>query len=311
MAAGVDHVTRQGWLGAPGEEGRDSLARSRRAGGAASAESDIGTSLQTGAAHGNARNTRAGLRPVAAVPQLRACDDAPVSAEERIAVVTGGNRGIGREVARQLAQRGFSVILGSRDPVAGERAAAQLAGDGLAVRAHRLDVTDTATVEALAWELADRYGRLDVLVNNAAIHYDTWQRASTADLSIVAEAWDTNLMGPWRMCLALLPLLRRGEHRRIVNVSSESGSLAGMGAGTPAYSVTKAALNALTRILAAELRSDGILVNAVCPGWVATDMGGLGGRPVADGAASVLWAVDQPDDGPTGGFFRDGQPLPW
>jgi NAD(P)-dependent dehydrogenase (short-subunit alcohol dehydrogenase family) len=179
------------------------------------------------------------------------------------------------------------------------------------VRAHRLDVTDTGTVEALAWELADRYGRLDVLVNNAAIHYDTWQRASAADLSIVAEAWDTNLMGPWRMCLALLPLLRRGGHRRIVNVSSESGSLASMGGGTPAYSVTKAALNALTRMLAAELRSDGILVNAVCPGWVATDMGGPGGRPVADGAASVLWAVDLPDDGPTGGFFRDGQPLPW
>jgi NAD(P)-dependent dehydrogenase (short-subunit alcohol dehydrogenase family) len=234
-----------------------------------------------------------------------------MNAEDRIALVTGGNRGIGREVARQLAQRGFSVILGSRDPVAGERAAADLAGDGLAVRAHRLDVTDTCTVEALAWELADRYGRLDVLVNNAAIHYDTWQRASTADLSIVAEAWDTNLMGPWRMCLALLPLLRRGQHRRIVNVSSESGSLASMGGGTPAYSVTKAALNALTRILAAELRPHGILVNAVCPGWVATDMGGPGGRPVADGAASVLWAVDLPDDGPTGGFFRDGQPLPW
>jgi NAD(P)-dependent dehydrogenase (short-subunit alcohol dehydrogenase family) len=234
-----------------------------------------------------------------------------MSAEERIAVVTGANRGIGREVARQLGRRGFSVVLGSRDPVAGERAAADLAGDGLSVRAHRLDVTNTGTVEALAWELADRYGRLDVLINNAAIHYDTWQRASAADLSIVAEAWDTNLMGSWRMCLALLPLLRRGQHRRIVNVSSESGSLSGMGAGAPAYSVTKAALNALTRILAAELRPDGILVNAVCPGWVATDMGGPGGRPVGEGAASVLWAVDLPDDGPTGGFFRDGQPLPW
>ncbi len=234
-----------------------------------------------------------------------------MSPGERIAVVTGGNRGIGREVVRQLGQRGFSVILGSRDPVAGERAAAELAGEGLSVRAHRLDVTDTGTVERLAWELADRYGRLDVLVNNAAIHYDTWQRASTADLGIVAEAWDANVMGPWRMCLALLPLLRRGQQRRIVNVSSESGSLASMGGGTPAYSVTKAALNALTRILADELRSEGILVNAVCPGWVATDMGGQGGRPVADGAASVLWAVDLADDGPAGGFFRDGQPLPW
>ncbi len=233
-----------------------------------------------------------------------------MSTDERIAVVTGGNRGIGREIVRQLGDRGFTVILGSRDPVAGARAAAELAGDGLAVRAQRIDVTDTGTVETLAWHLADRYGRLDVLVNNAAIHYDTWQRASTADLAIVAEAWDANLMGPWRMCLALLALLRRGRHPRIVNVSSEAGSLASMG-GTPAYSVTKAALNALTRVLAAELRPDGILVNAVCPGWVATDMGGPGGRPVEAGAASVLWAVDLPDDGPTGGFFRDGQPLPW
>jgi NAD(P)-dependent dehydrogenase (short-subunit alcohol dehydrogenase family) len=234
-----------------------------------------------------------------------------MSSEDRIAVVTGGNRGIGHEVARQLGRRGFTVILGSRDPVAGERAAAALAAEGLAIQAQRLDVTDTGTVEALAWYLADRYGRLDVLVNNAAIHYDTWQQAATADLGTVAEAWDTNLMGPWRMCLALLALLRRGRQRRIVNVSSEAGSLASMGAGPPAYSVTKAALNALTRLLAAELRPEGILVNAVCPGWVATDMGGGAGRPVADGAASVLWAVDLPDDGPTGGFFRDGQPLPW
>ena len=233
------------------------------------------------------------------------------SGTDRVAVVTGGNRGIGREVVRQLGDRGFTVILGSRDPVAGERAAAELAGDGLAVRAHRLDVTDTGTVEKLAWHLADRYGRLDVLVNNAAGHYDTWQQARSADLSVVAEAWDTNLMGPWRMCLALLALLRRGRHCRIVNVSSEAGSLASMGGGTPAYAVTKAALNALTRVLAAELQPDGILVNAVCPGWVATDMGGPGGRPVEAGAASVLWAVDLPDDGPTGGFFRDGQPLPW
>jgi NAD(P)-dependent dehydrogenase (short-subunit alcohol dehydrogenase family) len=233
------------------------------------------------------------------------------SGTDRVAVVTGGNRGIGREVVRQLGDRGFTVILGSRDPVAGERAAAELAGDGLAVRAHRLDVTDTGTVEKLAWHLADRYGRLDVLVNNAAGHYDTWQQARSADLSVVAEAWDTNLMGPWRMCLALLALLRRGRHRRIVNVSSEAGSLASMGGGTPAYAVTKAALNALTRVLAAELQPDGILVNAVCPGWIATDMGGPGGRPVEAGAASVLWAVDLPDDGPTGGFFRDGQPLPW
>jgi NAD(P)-dependent dehydrogenase (short-subunit alcohol dehydrogenase family) len=134
---------------------------------------------------------------------------------------------------------------------------------------------------------------------------------ATADLAVVREAAETNLYGPWLMVKEFLPLLRRGDHPRIVNVSSEAASLASMGGGTPAYTASKVALNALTRMLAAELRGDGILVNAVCPGWVATDMGGPGGRPVADGAASVVWAAVLPDSGPTGGFFRDGRPLPW
>jgi NAD(P)-dependent dehydrogenase (short-subunit alcohol dehydrogenase family) len=122
---------------------------------------------------------------------------------------------------------------------------------------------------------------------------------------------ETNLFGAWRTTLALLPRLRDAEHGRVVNVSSEAGSLASMGGGTPAYQISKAALNALTRTLAGELRSARILVNSICPGWVATDMGGRGGRPVRDGAASVVWAVTLPDDGPTGGFFRDGRPVPW
>jgi NAD(P)-dependent dehydrogenase (short-subunit alcohol dehydrogenase family) len=175
----------------------------------------------------------------------------------------------------------------------------------------RLDVADQASVDALAGEVGERLGRLDVLVNNAAIHYDTWQRAEGADLDVVQEALETNLLGAWRVTLALLPLLRKSGHGRVVNVSSELGSLANMGGGTPAYAVSKAALNALTRILAAELRRDHILVNAVCPGWAATDMGGPGGRPVAEGARSVLWGIDLPDDGPTGGFFQDGRALPW
>src|SRR5256885_5620121 len=122
---------------------------------------------------------------------------------------------------------------------------------------------------------------------------------------------ETNLFGAWRTTLAFLPLLRASAHPRTVNVSSQGGSLAGMGAGTPGYHVSKAALNALTLTLAAELRRDGVLVNAVCPGWVATDMGGAGGRPVSEGAASVMWAVELQDDGPSGGFFRDGRPVPW
>jgi NAD(P)-dependent dehydrogenase (short-subunit alcohol dehydrogenase family) len=229
----------------------------------------------------------------------------------RIAVVTGANRGIGLEVARQLADAGDTVVLGSRDRIRGEEAARPLVDAGRDVLVRRLDVTDQSTLDAVAAELSASYGRLDVLVNNAAINYDTWQQAAGADLTVVAETIDTNLVGAWRAINAFLPLLRSSEHGRIVNVSSESGSLASMGGGTPAYSTSKAALNALTRILADELRPEGILVNSVCPGWVATDMGGRGGRPVAQGAASVVWAVDLADGGPTGGFYRDGKPVPF
>jgi NAD(P)-dependent dehydrogenase (short-subunit alcohol dehydrogenase family) len=228
----------------------------------------------------------------------------------RVVLVTGANRGIGRELARQLNLRGDAVVLTARDLAKAERAAAALP-DHERVLTRRLDVTDPASIEEVAADLEHRYGRLDVLVNNAAIHYDTWQQASTADLQVVREALEANLLGAWQTSLTLLPLLRASGHGRIVNVSSEAGSLASMDGGIPAYNVSKAALNALTRMLASDLRRDRILVNAVCPGWVATDMGGPGGRPVAEGAASVLWAVDLPDDGPTGGFYRDGHPLPW
>jgi len=233
-------------------------------------------------------------------------------AGERVVVVTGANRGIGLEVVRQLAARGDCAVLAARDLERGRAAADGLrAQEGLEVDVVRLDVTEPDSCSAAAEEVRDRRGRVDVLVNNAAIDYDLGARASTADLRVVAEAMDTNLLGAWRVALAFLPLLRTRSSARIVNVSSEAGSLTNMGGGTPAYSVSKTGLNALTRMLAAELRTEGVLVNSVCPGWVATDMGGAGGRPVADGAASVLWAVDLPDDGPTGGFFRDGRPLPW
>jgi NAD(P)-dependent dehydrogenase (short-subunit alcohol dehydrogenase family) len=227
----------------------------------------------------------------------------------RVALVTGANRGIGREVARGLAQRGFVTVAGARDRAKGEATAREL-GDGVVAR--QLDVADPESVAAAAAWVRDELGRLDVLVNNAAILYDTWQRAADADLDVVHEALETNLFGAWRLCQACLGLMRDTDgSRRIVNVSSGAGSLTGMGGGAPAYRISKVSLNALTRMLAAELRDTGILVNAVCPGWVATDMGGAGGRPVTEGAASVLWAVDLPDDGPTGGFFRDGQPVPW
>jgi NAD(P)-dependent dehydrogenase (short-subunit alcohol dehydrogenase family) len=228
-----------------------------------------------------------------------------------VAVVTGANRGIGREVVRRLAHEGYGVVLGARDEARGRAAAEELGGGGAGIVACALDVAGDESVSAAAAWVRAELGRCDALVNNAAIDYDTDARATTADLGRVQRAMETNLYGAWRTAVAFLPLLRRSPHPRLVNVSSGGGSISEMGAGTPAYSVSKAALNALTRILAAELRADGVLVNAVCPGWAATDMGGPGGRPVGEGAASVVWAVLLDDDGPTGGFFRDGRPVAW
>ena len=240
-------------------------------------------------------------------------EPAPGKRKHRVALVSGGNRGIGLEVVRQLAALGHTVILGSRDLTKGE-AAARAIGDGAPgrVSAVRLDVTDPGSVEHAVKEIDRRFSALDVLINNAAIHYDTWQTAVAADVEgVVREAFETNLLGAWRMIRACVPLMRRSRYGRIVNVSSGAGAIASMGAGTPAYSTSKAALNALTKIVADELRKSNILVNAVCPGWVATEMGGAGGRPVAEGAAGIVWAATLPGGGPTGGFFRDRKPIGW
>ncbi len=224
-----------------------------------------------------------------------------------IALVTGANRGIGLEVSRQLAQSGMRVFLGARDAAKGEAAAGEMARGGFDVQAVALDVTDAASIQALR----DRVGAVDVLVNNAGVDYDTDQTTLSADLARVRGTFETNLFGAWMMAQAFAPGMRDRRWGRIVNVSSGAGSLTGMGRGAPGYSASKAALNALTRLLAAELAGTGVLVNSVCPGWVATDMGGRGGRLVQDGAASVVWAATLPDDGPTGGFFRDGRPVAW
>ena len=174
-----------------------------------------------------------------------------------------------------------------------------------------VDLADADSIAAAAETIRREIGALDVLVNNAAIHYDSSARASTPDFATIREALDTNLFGAWELTVAALPLLRRSGAARIVNVSSGAGALSEMGGGLPAYKISKVSLNALTLMLADELRRDRILVNAVCPGWVATDMGGGGGRPVADGASGIVWAATLPDDGPTGGFFRDGHPIEW
>jgi NAD(P)-dependent dehydrogenase (short-subunit alcohol dehydrogenase family) len=234
----------------------------------------------------------------------------PARSELPVAVVTGGNRGVGLEVCRQLAVIGYAVVLGSRDPRRGELAAKEIDPEGERITPCHIEVDNSVNIQQLGEWVKDKYGRVDAIVNNASAPPDLWAIAGTTDLSPVAEALDVTLFGAWRVTQVLLPLLRRSPRPRIVNVSSEGGSIALMSGGRPAYSVSKAALNALTRLLAGELYRDGILVNAVCPGGMPNE-GGRGGRTYAQGAASVVWAVTLPNGGPTGTFTRDGRELPW
>jgi NAD(P)-dependent dehydrogenase (short-subunit alcohol dehydrogenase family) len=227
----------------------------------------------------------------------------------RVALVSGGNRGIGLEVCRQLSGRGLTVVMGSRDAEQGRVAAAELP-DGVVV--HQLDVADPESVERLARSVEEEFGRLDVLVNNAAISNDEGQSGVDADLDRVKEALEANLFGAWRLCGVVIPMMRRNGYGRIVNVSTGLASLEDMGGGSPGYRVSKTALNVLTRILASELRGSGILVNAVNPGWVQTDMGGSSAtRTVEEGAEALVWAATLPNNGPNGGFFRDREPVAW
>lgn len=234
-----------------------------------------------------------------------------------IAVVTGANRGLGLETCRQLAGRGISVVLTSRSPQLGEAAAARLCSEGLEVRFRPLDVTDGAAIQALGSYLASEFGRLDILVNNAGIFADPYDPAEpgpasvfNAQLDTIRRSLETNTYGALRLAQTLIPLMNgRGT---VVNVSSGMGQLADMNGCCPGYRLSKTALNAVTRILADELRHSRVKVNSVCPGWVRTDMGGAGAeRSVQEGAAGIVWAACLPDDGPSGGFFRDGKPIPW
>jgi NAD(P)-dependent dehydrogenase (short-subunit alcohol dehydrogenase family) len=230
--------------------------------------------------------------------------------EGRVALVTGANRGLGLESARQLSALGFTVLLAARNEQRAHAAARAIASPR--VRPVTLDVTSDADVAQCGDLIRREHGaRLDVLINNAAVHYDSGQTALTADLVIVAEALAVNLVGAWRVAQMAARLMRPRRYGRIVNVSSGAGALADMDGHTPAYRVSKLALNGLTLMLAEELRDSGILVNAVCPGWVETDMGGRGGRSVEAGARGILLAAMLPDDGLTGGFFRDGQTIAW
>jgi NAD(P)-dependent dehydrogenase (short-subunit alcohol dehydrogenase family) len=229
-----------------------------------------------------------------------------------VALVTGANRGIGREVARQLAARGYEVLLSARDGEKARTAAEELTrSTGGSLLPLTLDVSDPQSIAAAAERVRAEPGRLDVLVNNAGIGSDFGVAGAEPDFAAIQRALDTNFYGAYRLTIELLGLMRQSAHPRIVNVSSGMGGLAEMGGWSPGYRISKAALNATTRILATELKDAGFLVNSACPGFVNTDMGGPMGatKPVEDGAAGIVWLATLPDDGPSGGFFRDRRPV--
>jgi len=235
-----------------------------------------------------------------------------------IALVTGANRGIGREVVARLAGLGMTVLLGARNPGRGAAAAVEIDGD---VHPVTLDVTDPATIEAAAKLVEERYGRLDVLVNNAAITGDSWAPPSATDPDVMHRVFEVNVYGVMRVTNALLPLLRRSAAPRVVNMSSSVGSLTAMAdpegpfaamPPTVPYTCSKTTLNAVTVQYAKQLRDTGVLVNLACPGYVATDLNRHQGfRTVAQGATIVVELATLPDGGPTGTFRDDDGPIAW
>ncbi|NJD87022.1 MAG: SDR family oxidoreductase [Betaproteobacteria bacterium] len=230
----------------------------------------------------------------------------------KTAIVTGANRGIGLEIARQLVKEGIRVVMGSRDPVKGERACAALKAGELAV-VHPLEVNDTRSVRRFVEFVEREFGAPAILVNNAGT-YPEESDAQVVDTktSLWRETFETNLFGAVRMCREVVPLMQRVAYGRIVNMSSGLGQLSKMGGGSAAYRASKAALNALTATLAAEVKGQGILVNSMSPGWVRTDMGGPDApRSVEEGADTAVWLALLPSSGPTGQFFRDRKPIPW
>ena len=244
------------------------------------------------------------------------------SLDKRVALVTGANKGIGFEIARQLGEdHGMTVLLGARDEARGRAAAEKLVGQGIDARPLLLDVTDLASVQAAARRIGEEFGgRLDVLVNNAGVALDTLP-PSQADFGKFKATYETNVFGPFAVTQAMLPLLKRSPAGRVVNVSSSLGSLAynsdptwAYAAVKPlAYNSSKAALSMQTIIFAAELAAEGspIKVNAACPGSVTTDLNPNGHRTVAEGAREPVRLATLPADGPTGQFFNEDGPVPW
>jgi NAD(P)-dependent dehydrogenase (short-subunit alcohol dehydrogenase family) len=228
-----------------------------------------------------------------------------------LALVTGANRGIGREIVKQLAAKGITTLLAARDKAKADAAARELSG-GEQILPRELDVNDPGSVRRLAESVASEFGKLDILVNNAGVLLDPEASALNVDMTVVQTTLATNLLGAWRVAQAFVPLLKKSGHGRIVNMSSQLGQLQSMRDAYPSYRVSKAALNAVTLMLADALKHDGVLVNSCCPGWIKTDMGGANAPgTVEEGADTPVWLATLPDDGPSGGFYQGRKRIPW
>ncbi|APH67426.1 SDR family oxidoreductase [Bacillus sp. LR_5] len=235
-----------------------------------------------------------------------------MSQDKQVVLVTGGNRGIGYELAKQLGVNGFKVILASRDPVLGPEAAQKLRASGLDVSFVLIDVEDQESIRQAVITVNEQYGRLDVLINNAGVYLDKNEKLLYMDPSILEKTMAINFFGAYHVMRSFIPLMEKQGYGRIINVSSEYGAVSEMSdQGVGAYKLSKLALNGLTRLAAAEIKGD-IKINAVDPGWVSTDMGGPSApRTPKEAAESILWLATTGPDGPNGEFFRDRERIDW
>jgi len=248
--------------------------------------------------------------------------------ERKVALVTGANRGLGFEISRQLGQKGMTVLMGARDSEKGEQAAKMLRGEEFDTRAIALDVVDSASITSAVAAIRSEFGKLDVLVNNAAVLLDIGVQPSDVKEDVLRSTLEVNFFGPYRLTQQLVPLLKKSSRGRIVNLATQVAALNQLADPEsplkddicPAYQASKTAVNVMTLVFAKELRESGIKVNSVCPGWVMTDMGhedlpdyGDAVRPMSarEAVEKLIWLMELPEDGPTGGFFSEGEPVPW
>jgi NAD(P)-dependent dehydrogenase (short-subunit alcohol dehydrogenase family) len=235
-----------------------------------------------------------------------------MSTQSRVVLITGANRGIGCETARQLAAKGFHVIIGARKIEAAQEAASEISKSGVKASPLAIDVSDTASIRAAATGFGRLADRLDVLINNAGIYPDEGLSILTVSRERLADTFHTNTFGPVEVTQAFLPWLRKAGNARVINVSSGYGQLGGLAPDVPSYCLSKLTLNGVTIMLASALRADGISVNSMCPGWVRTDMGGPNAtRSVEQGADTGVWLASEAPQTETGKFFRNRKPIEW